>query len=160
MTEIKTKHEEQLGLFLAESNKLKKEMIDYLYNNRNDLVLVSVGEYTINYTIAGENIFVWIANGEGCCRFYSHQGFLGLNIDLDDYYTEDMKKDLWNMTREAIHQQGERRRIEKTQMRNDLFFKPMEVNEDESIVWSIDWEKVDNYVDKLMEAVYKPIKTD
>jgi hypothetical protein len=154
---------------LVEAENVRKGMIDYLYENRNKFVLVNVDTHYVIYELEDWYIRVWTANGKDAARFYETLG--GIELDSNECYTDEMRENLWNMTREAICQNGEKRRIEKTQMRNDLFFKfkgvhndvkftgyddsdwwnkykPTEVKEDDSITWSIDWAK--------MEAVYKP----
>ena len=162
---------EKFENMLVEAESVRKGMVDYLYEHRNEFDLVEVTQYCVKYCFKDFYIEVWIANGEDHCRFY--ETLSGIELDSLECYTPEMRKELWGMTREAIAQNGERRRIEKTQMRNDMYFKfkgvhsdvkfsgyddsnwwtnhkPVEVEEDESITWTIDWEK--------MEAVYKPKK--
>lgn len=161
--------ENKFEALLVEAENVRRGMINYLYEHRNEFVLESVDSHYVIYSFNDWSVKVWTANGEDYARFYETLG--GIELFSNEYYTDEMRKELWKMTREAICQNGEKRRIEKTQMRNDLFFKfkgvhsdvkftgyndsdwwnkykPTEVKEDESITWLIDWEK--------MEAIYKP----
>jgi hypothetical protein len=160
---------EKFEALLVEASNVRKGMIDFLYENRSALKLERVDSHYVIYSLGDWPVRVWTANDESSCRFYETLG--GIELDHNECYTDEMRKNLWNMTREAICQNGERRRIEKTQMRNDLYFKfkgvhqdvkftgyddanwwnnhkPVEVKEDDSITWLINWGK--------MEAIYKP----
>lgn len=160
---------EKFEALLVEAENVRKGMIDYLYENRDKFVVEGVNEYNVVYSLHDWLIQVWVANGESSCRFYETLG--GIELDKNECYTDEMRQELWKMTREAICQNGEKRRIERTQMRNDLYFKfkgvhcdvkftgyddadwwnkykPTEVKEDDHITWIIDWDK--------MVAVYKP----
>lgn len=161
----------QLETLLEKAQKVRQELVDYLYLERNNFVFETVDTHYVIYSFNDWYVKIWTANGQDCARFYDTVG--GVELDSNDCYTDEMRLELWKMTQEAIAQNGEKRRIEKTQMRNDLYFKfkgvhsdvkftgyddadwwnkykPSEVKEDENITWVINWKK--------MEAIYKPKK--
>lgn len=157
-----------LEALLEKAHEVRKEIVGHLYSKRNEFTLEEVDTHYVVYSLNDWRVKVWTANGEDYARFYEEIG--GVELDHNECYTDEMRAELWKMTREAIAQNGEKRRIEKTQMRNDLYFKfkgvhndvkftgyddanwwdnhkPTEIKEDENITWEIDWQK--------MEAVYK-----
>lgn len=149
--------------------KFRKQVQNYLLDNVDKWEFVEVTEHTANYVFEEGVINLWVANGEDSLHFWCSNNFFN-GIDVDFELTRQQQKMLWEKTLEDKERSGEKRRIEKTQMRNDLFFKfrgvfgevrftgyndndwwtkfkPTIVKEND-IEWEIDLDK--------MEATYKP----
>lgn len=158
----------KLNELLEKAQAVRQELVDHIYSERNNFTLDYVDTHYVVYSLGDWRVRVWLANGQENARFY--ESFGGVELDHDECYTDETRAELWKMVQEAIAQNGEKRRIEKTQMRNDLYFKfkgvhndvkftgyddanwwdnhkPAEIKEDDTITWVIDWNK--------MEAVYK-----
>lgn len=155
--------------------QFKIKVRDYLFDNIDKFEFVENDTHYAVYKFDDEFIKIWSANGESSVSFY--QGYMGIELFLyDDKNTEteaekNRKKILWKLVERAKTADGDKRKIEMTQLSNDLFFrfkgvfkeikftgyndtdwwtkyKPTEIKEDDEITWTIDLEK--------MEAVYKP----
>lgn len=156
--------------------QFKREVRDYLISNVDKFEFIENDTHYAVYKFDEELVKLWSANGKDSVEFY--EGFCGVKIPL--YDEEDLteaekqrKEILWRLVEKAKSAQGDKRKIEMTQLSNDLFFrfkgvfseikftgyndnnwwtkyKPTEIKEDENIWWQIDLDK--------MEAVYKPSK--
>jgi hypothetical protein len=159
--------------------KYGKKAIDEILSG--NFKLIEIDQYTAEIILDDEYISIWVANGLESVDFYDG------SANYDNAMTHILKKFypipenkkalvkevLLNKQKLKEAEEGTKRKIEQTQLSNDLFFKfkgvygdikftgyndsdwwtkhkPSEIKEDENIIWTIDLEK--------QEAVYKPSK--
>jgi hypothetical protein len=151
--------------------EFRKKVLKYLLKNVDKWEFVEADEHNAKYQFNQDDISIWIANGEDMVRISdNYDGYLGIKVGLD--LTKKQQKILWDKAQKDKERSGEKRKIEKTQMRNDLYFKfkgvfgevkftgyndddwwtkykPKTVKED-NIEWEIDYDN--------MVAIYKPNK--
>jgi hypothetical protein len=158
----------ELDLLLQEAKELRQKVIKHLVSNIDKFVFCTVDTRYVIFRFDDWTVKIWTANGEESASFYEE--FAGLKLQ-DGEYTEEEQKRLWDFAQSFIKQEGEHRKIEQTQLSNDLFFrfkgvygevkftgyndhdwwskyKPKSVKENDDITWKIDWD--------TMQAVYKP----
>jgi len=133
----------KLEKLLEEAQEIRQKLVDHIYSERSNFVLESVDTHYVSYSLGDWLVKVWRANGEDSARFYESIG--GVELDHNECYTDKMRKELWKMIQEAIARDGEKRHIEKTQMRNDLYFKFRGVHSDVKFSGYNDANWWDNY---------------
>ena len=153
---------------IKEAGRIRQAIKDYLMAHLSELELVNVDTHYVVFSLGNYIAKIWTANGVDCAKFY--EDFAGIQVGDADYSEEEIKL-LWSKAQEEICEHGQKRAITRTQMSNDLYFKfqgvnkevkftgyddsdwwtkykPSEIEEDEGIVWMIDWDK--------NVAIYKP----
>jgi hypothetical protein len=144
-----------------------------------DFRLKEYGSCDAEIFVDDEYFSIWITNSIESLDFYEGSVIYdnALTHLLKKFYSIPdnkkplIKETLFNKQLRKEAEEGLRRKIEQTQLSNDLFFKfkgvysdvkftgyndndwwtkykPSEIKEAENITWTIDWKK--------MEAVYKP----
>lgn len=148
--------------------ELGEEIKSFLLNNLDKLVLTDVDTHYVIYSLDDYIVKIWTANGKEGCGLYDN--FVGFDADYIKFSDEE-KTILWDKAQGDKSGTGEKRLIQRTQMRNDLYFSfdgvfgkvkfsgyndsnwwdnhvPTSIKENDEITWDIDLKK--------MVATYKP----